>query len=100
MPFERQYGTPLRAGNGDLATSLVGQIQRVQAEHNLSVREFAARLGIHSNFLYQIYLGKKEPGVKFFKGIGREFPELLPWVNLYLQGFLVLLQGENGQAVT
>lgn len=67
-------------------TNLAEQVKRRQDRDFISDSEFAKKLGIDITYLRKFYEGDRNPGRKLLAGLSREYPELGPWISLYLQG--------------
>lgn len=61
---------------------LADDIYEIRRKHNLTQREFAARLGCSVNFVCMVERGKAKPSIKFLNAIGDEFGYLVRLVKI------------------
>ncbi len=70
----------------EIKTTLAEQVRLIQEREGSTDQEFAEILGIDKTYLGRFYRGEREAGRKLLVGLSRRYPELAPWITLYLQG--------------
>ena len=65
---------------------LIKAINQYQEKNSMNDGEMAKQLGVTRSLLSLVKRGKREPGVKFIKGVMRTFPEMTLVVMNYLAG--------------
>lgn len=53
----------------------MNKINNLRKEHELTVKDFASRLGISVSLARALLYGQRSPSLKVLKAIKREFPE-------------------------
>lgn len=79
--------------------SLIEAIKQQQKREGLTDTELAKRIGLKGRSLWcEIKSGRRQPGLKFLRGIAREFPDLKPLVDAEIYDKLLFtILPENAQ---
>lgn len=63
---------------------LVRQLRGQQRDEGLTIEDMAHRLGISGAMLGMVYLGRRNPGRKFLRGVLKAYPSLSDEVHRFL----------------
>jgi len=68
-----------------MAQELIEALKNKERQEQLSTVKMANRLGITPSYLYMIYKGQRQPGLKLLGAIITVFPDLVSTVSLFLR---------------
>ena len=63
---------------------LVRVLRGQQRDEGLTIEDMARRLGVSGAMLGMVYLGKRNPGRKFLRGVLKTYPDMAAEVHRFL----------------